>query len=84
MEGWPSSNSGVALGHPIWDADPHGLPSATPWALRKVSEEPAGLFAACWGGSRLGFRLGLVPLTWNKPAVVLASHGRLCCQAAAA
>lgn len=84
VEGWSSSSSEVALGHPVWDADPHSSPSATCWAPRKVSVEPAGLFTAHQGGSRLGFRLGLAPPTWNKPAVVLASHGRPCCQAAVA
>ncbi|PKK16772.1 cysteine-rich tail protein 1, partial [Columba livia] len=40
VEGWPSSSSRVAVGHPVWDGDPHRSPSASPWAPRRVSEEP--------------------------------------------
>lgn len=37
-----------------------------------VGEEPPGLLHCCWGGSRLGFGLGLAPPTWNRLALVLA------------
>lgn len=72
-EGWPSSSSRAALGHLAGDAEPPHSPSATPWAWRRAGGA-CWLFPECWGTSRLGFRLRLLPSTWNKPAVVLVSR----------
>lgn len=72
-EGWPSSSSGAALGHLAGSAEPQHWPFATPWAWRKAGGA-CWLFPVCWVASRLGFRPGPLPSTWNKPAVVLMSR----------
>lgn len=70
-EGWLSNGGWAALGHLAGDAEPH-QPFGTPWAWRKAGGA-CWLFPVCWGTSRLGFWLGLLPSTWNKPAIVLMS-----------
>lgn len=72
-EGWPSSSSKAALGHLAGDAEAQHSPSAAPWAWR-MAGGACWLFPVCRGASRLGCRLGLLPSTWNKPAVVLMSR----------